>query len=187
VTPSVSRTPSASVTPSISVTPAVTPSATPAVTPTRTPSISVTPASTPPGTPPVTPTRTPSISVTPASTPPSTPPVTPTRTPSSTAPVTPTPTPTATLPPQGFAIDVYGRGASTSAACNPSGVPTVYVALEQYQTDYNAGGFNAILGVTLYENIYLSSTVADAYASDTYAFNVHSLSAGTVGSFIFGC
>jgi hypothetical protein len=143
------------------------------VTPTRTPSASVTPAVTPsvtpPGTPPVTPTRTPS----------STPAVTPT--------VTPTRTPSETPPAQGFAIDVYGRGSTTSAACNASGVPTVYVALEVFQTDYNSGGFASILGVTLYENINLTSTVADAYASDTYAFNVHSLSGGTVGSFILGC
>jgi len=55
------------------------------------------------------------------------------------------------------------------------------VALESFQTDYNGGGFNAIIGVTLYENIYLSSTVADAYAADTYGPNVHPLSAGTVG------
>jgi hypothetical protein len=61
------------------------------------------------------------------------------------------------------------------------------VALEQYQTDYNSGGFANIQGVTLYENINLSSTVADAYASDTYAFNVYSINAGTVGNFIFGC
>ncbi len=143
------------------------------MTPTRTPSASVTPAVTPsvtpPGTPPVTPTRTPS----------STPAVTPT--------VTPTRTPSETPPAQGFAIDVYGRGSTTSAACNASGVPTVYVALEVFQTDYNSGGFASILGVTLYENINLTSTVADAYASDTYAFNVHSLSGGTVGSFILGC
>jgi hypothetical protein len=66
-------------------------------------------------------------------------------------------------------------------------VPTVYVALEVYQTDYNAGGFASILGVTLYENINLSSTVADAYASDTYAFNVHAINAGSVGNFILGC
>jgi hypothetical protein len=82
---------------------------------------------------------------------------------------------------------LYGRGASISAACNASGVPTVYVALEQFQNDYNNGGFNAILGVTLYENIFLSSTVADDYASDNYGFNVHSLSAGTVGSFVYAC
>jgi hypothetical protein len=142
------------------------------VTPTRTPSASVTPAVTPsvtpPGTPPVTPTRTPS----------STPAVTPT--------VTPTRTPSETPPAQGFAIDVYGRGSTTSAACNASGVPTVYVALEVFQTDYNSGGFASIVGVTLYENINLTSTVADAYASDLN-FNVHSLSAGTVGSFILGC
>ena len=61
------------------------------------------------------------------------------------------------------------------------------MALEVFQTDYNSGGFASILGVTLYENINLTSTVADAYASDTYAFNVHSLSGGTVGSFILGC
>jgi hypothetical protein len=88
---------------------------------------------------------------------------------------------------QGFPIYVYGRGSTSTSACFETGVPEVYVALEQWQTDYNAGGFNSILGVTLYENINLSSTVADAYASDTYAFNVHSLSAGTVGSLVFGC
>jgi hypothetical protein len=60
------------------------------------------------------------------------------------------------------------------------------VALEQFQTDYNTGGFASILGVTLYENIFLSSTVADAYASDLN-FNIHSLSSGTVGSYITGC
>jgi hypothetical protein len=134
----------------------------------------VTPASTPPGTPPVTPTRTPSPSATPASTPPNTPAVTPTRTPSETPPA------------QGFAIDVYGRGSTTSAACNASGVPTVYVALQVNQTNYNSGGFASISGVTLYENIFLSSTVADAYASD-FNFNVHAINAGTVGNFILGC
>jgi len=60
------------------------------------------------------------------------------------------------------------------------------VALEVFQTDYNSGGFASIIGVTLYENIYLSSTVADAYASD-FNLNVHSLSGGTVGSFVTGC
>jgi hypothetical protein len=181
VTPSISVTPSVTftptVTPSVSVTPPVTVSVTPPVTVSVTPpvTVSVTPPGTPPGTPPVTPSVTP--------------PVTPTTTPSIsvTPAVTPTRTPSETPPQQGFAIDVYGRGASTSAACFAAGVPTVYVALQVYQTDYNSGGFASILGVTLYENIYLSSTVADAYASDTYGNNVHSLSAGTVGSFVVGC
>jgi hypothetical protein len=65
-------------------------------------------------------------------------------------------------------------------------VPTVYVALQAYQTDYNSGGFASIVGVTLYENIFLSSTVADAYASD-FNFNIHSLSAGTVGGSVAAC
>ena len=101
--------------------------------------------------------------------------------------MTPTRTPSETPPQQGFAITLTGRGSTTSLACGGFGGLTVYVALETFQTDYNSGGFNAILGVTLYENIFLSSTVADAYAADTYGPNVHSLSGGTVGSLIFGC
>jgi hypothetical protein len=66
-------------------------------------------------------------------------------------------------------------------------VPEIYVALEQFQTDYNTYGFAGILGVTLYENINLSSTIADAYASDTYAYNVHVINAGSVGNFLYGC
>jgi len=156
------------------------------VTPTRTPSISVTPAVTPSGTPAVTPTRTPSPSATPASTPSVTPAVTPTRTPSSTAPVTPTPTPTATLPPQGFAITLYGRGNSVLSACSAEGEKTVYVANESDQTNYNNFGFGYIESVTLYENIYLSSTVADPYAADLN-LNVYAINSGVVGAFILGC
>jgi hypothetical protein len=65
-------------------------------------------------------------------------------------------------------------------------VTEIFVALEQFQTDYNFGGFNAILGVTLYENINLSSTIADNYASDLY-YNVHVINGGTVGNFLYGC
>jgi hypothetical protein len=66
-------------------------------------------------------------------------------------------------------------------------VPEIYVALEQWQTNYNSSGFAGILGVTLYENINLSSTIADAYASDTYGYNVYVINAGSVGNFLYGC
>jgi hypothetical protein len=134
----------------------------------------VTPASTPPGTPPVTPTRTPSPSATPASTPPNTPAVTPTRTPSETPPA------------QGFAITLYGRGNSIGSACGAAGEKTVYVALEQTQTFYNNFGFGFIEGKTLYENIFLTSTVADPYAADNN-LNVYAINSGVVGAFTFGC
>jgi hypothetical protein len=65
-------------------------------------------------------------------------------------------------------------------------VPEIYVALEQFQTDYNTYGFAGISGVTLYENINLSSTIADAYASDLN-YNVHVINGGTVGNFLYGC
>jgi hypothetical protein len=66
------------------------------------------------------------------------------------------------------------------------GQPTVYVADEQAQSDYNTFGFGFIEGVTLYENINLTSVVADPYAADNN-FNVYAINSGVVGAFTFGC
>jgi hypothetical protein len=88
--------------------------------------------------------------------------------------------------PCGFAITLYGRGNSISSACGAAGEKTVYVALEEYQTGYNNFGFGDIQGVTLYENIYLNSTVADPYAADLN-FNVYAINSGVVGAYTFGC
>ena len=63
----------------------------------------------------------------------------------------------------------------------------VYVALEATQTSYNSSGFTNIIGYTLYENINLSSTVADAYVGDSFNLYVYTASAGVIGSFVVGC
>lgn len=100
--------------------------------------------------------------------------------------MSPTPTPSSTPPAQGFAISLYGRGNSIGTACAGIGGGTVYVATEQAQSDYNTFGFGFIEGVTLFENIFLTSTVADPYAADNN-FNVYAINSGVVGAFTFGC
>jgi hypothetical protein len=181
-------------------TPTLTPTPTP--TPTNTPTLTGTPPSTPTqtptltGTPPPTPTNTPTLTGTPPPTPTNTPTLTatnPIMTPTATNPVmtptpTNTPTNTATPPAQGFPITLYGRGATIGSACAASGQPIVYVALETTQTAYNNNGFSTLGGYVIYENINLTSTVADAYAADTYGPNVYAInSGGVIGSFAFGC
>ena len=135
-------------------------------------------------------TRTPSASVTPSPTPSTTPPVTPTRTPSptpsTTPPVTPSPTPSSTPPAQGYVIFLYGRGNSISAACSGLGESRVYVATEELQTYYNNFGLGFLEGNYLFENINLTSLVADPYAADNN-FNVYAINGGVVGAFTFGC
>ena len=100
--------------------------------------------------------------------------------------MSPTPTPSSTPPAQGFAITLYGRGNSISTACSGIGGGTVYVGDEQTQSDYNNFGLGFLEGVTLFENIFLTSTVADPYAADNN-FNVYAINSGVVGAFTFGC
>jgi hypothetical protein len=83
---------------------------------------------------------------------------------------------------------LYGRGNTIGDGCGAAGQKEVWVALESTQTSYNSTGFANIVGFVLYENNFLSSTVADAYAADTYGPNVHAInSGGVIGSFVFGC
>jgi hypothetical protein len=112
----------------------------------------------------------------------------PSRTPSPSVSRTPSLTPSSSPPPlpTGFAITLYGRGNSIGTACAGGGEPTVYVANESDQTNYNNFGFGFIEGVTLYENAFLSSVVADPYAADLN-FNVYAINSGVVGAFTFGC
>jgi hypothetical protein len=116
---------------------------------------------------------------------------TPTPTPTLTPTATPVPTPTPTLTPtptpaSGFAITLYGRGNSTGDACSALGEKTVYVATAQIQSDYTTFGFGTIGGQTLYENINLSSTVADPYAADLN-LNVYAINTGVVGALTISC
>jgi len=61
------------------------------------------------------------------------------------------------------------------------------VGTEEIQTAYNSSGFSTLVGFYLFENIFLSSFVADAYVADTYGPNVYSMSGGVIGPFEFGC
>jgi len=61
------------------------------------------------------------------------------------------------------------------------------VGTEEAQTAYNSSGFSTIGGYYLFENIYLTSFVADAYVADTYGPNVYSISGGVIGSLVYGC
>jgi hypothetical protein len=88
--------------------------------------------------------------------------------------------------PCGFPITLYGRGNSIGNACSAAGEKTVYVGTEQIQSDYNNFGFGFIEGVYLFENIYLSSLVADPYAADNN-LNVYAINSGVVGAFTFPC
>jgi hypothetical protein len=197
-TPTVTVTPTNNPTPSLTPTrtpsPTITVSNTPTVTPTITVSTSKTPTPTPTRTPSITPsiTRTPDPSITrtpdPSITRTPDPSITRTPDPSITRTPDPTRTPSPTPPAQGFPITLYGRGATIGSACAAFGEKIVYVALETTQTSYNSNGFTDIVGYVIYENINLTSTVADAYAADTYGPNVYAInSGGVIGSFVFGC
>ena len=88
--------------------------------------------------------------------------------------------------PCGFPITIYGRGNSIGTACAGIGGGTVYVATSQAQSDYNTFGLGFLEGATLYENIYLSSTVADPYVADNN-LEVYAINSGVVGAYTFGC
>jgi hypothetical protein len=73
-------------------------------------------------------------------------------------------------------------------ACNGSGEKIVYVGTEEVQTAYIASGFSTIGGYYLFENIFLSSFVADAFVADTYGPNVYTITGGVIGSsLVYGC
>jgi hypothetical protein len=182
ITPSITRTPDPSITrtpdPSITRTPdpSITRTPDPSITRTPDPSITRTPD------PSITRTPDPSITRTPD------PSITRTPDPSITRTPDPTRTPSPTPPAQGFPITLYGRGDTIGSACAAFGEKIVYVALETTQTSYNSNGFTDIVGYVIYENINLTSTVADNYAADTYGPNVYAInSGGVIGSFAFGC
>jgi hypothetical protein len=88
--------------------------------------------------------------------------------------------------PCGFPITITGRGNSPSSPCSGGGAGTVYVATEQAQSDYNNFGWGGIEGVTIFENIFLTSTVADPYVADQN-YTVYAINSGVVGSYAFGC
>jgi hypothetical protein len=132
---------------------------------------------------------TPNPTSTPPRLPTSTPTPLPTSTPTPEPTATPTPLPTSTptpVPPQGYPITLNGRGNSILLACNGSGEKIVYVGTEQIQSDYNNFGFGYIEGFYLFENIYLTSLIADPYASDLN-LNTYAINNGVVGAFTFAC
>jgi hypothetical protein len=87
---------------------------------------------------------------------------------------------------QGFAITLGGRGSTEGIACY-GGQKTVYVTTESNQTTYNLSGFGSVTGITLYENINLTSIVADSYASDQNGL-VYAINSGVVGTYTgFSC
>ncbi len=208
-TPTVTPTNTPTTTTTLTSTPTQTPTttttltATPTQTPTQTPTNTATQTQTPSKTPTNTPTNTPTQTGTPTNTPTKTPTNTPTNTPTptttttltatqtptttTTLTATPTNTPTPTLPVQGFPITLYGRGNSIGDACGAAGEKTVYVGTEAIQTLYNNfGSLGDIEGYYLFENIYLTSLIADPYAAGN-DLNVYAINSGVVGAFTFAC